>query len=92
MTALDRFIDEVRADPNLAVHADVVATALRALDFEGDGNTDAVMCFEATLWIVRQNVGIDERVKALHQLFSLPRGPTKVNLRRDGERIQVNKL
>ena len=90
--ALDRFIDEVRADPALAVHAAAVGALFEALDLEGDGSTDAVICFEAVLWIARQNVSVDERVKALHRLFSLPRGPAKVRLRRDGERIIVTEL
>ena len=91
-SAIDAFVAEVRRDPALAVHAAAVGALFEALDLEGDGSPDAVMCFEAVLWIVRQNVSVDERVKALHRLFSLPRGPTKVRLRRDGERIIVKEL
>jgi len=91
-SAIAAFVAEVRGDPALAAHAAAVGALFEQLDLEGDGSPDAVMCFEAVLWIVGQRVSVDERVKALHRLFSLPRGPTKVNLRRDGERIQVNKL
>jgi hypothetical protein len=91
--AIDRFISEVKADRDLGPHYAPVAIALRALDIEADGNPDATMCFEAVHWIItQQRCSLDERVKALHRLLALPRGPTKVNLRRDGEHIIVKEL
>ena len=92
MSAVDQFIAELRGNSALAVHAAAVGALFEALDLEGDGSPDAVRCFEAVLWIISQNASIDERVKALHRLFSLPRGPTKGNLRRAGERIIVTEL
>jgi len=37
--ALGDFIDELRADRDLAAHADAVETALTALDIEADGRS-----------------------------------------------------
>ena len=87
MTAMDQFIAELRGDPALAVHAAAVGALFEALDLEGDGSTDACSCWEAVYWIITQRCSLDERIRALHQLFALPRGPTKVRMRLDGERI-----
>jgi hypothetical protein len=86
------FIDELRADPEFARCEAGLTNALNGLDLEGDGNPDAVMMWEAVLWIVRQSCAVDERLKALHKLFSLPRGPTRVTLRRDSDRIIVERI
>jgi hypothetical protein len=91
-TALDAFAAQLRADPDLMAHADAALSALEAVDLEGDGNPDAATLYEAVLWIVSQRVSADERVKALCHLLGLPPGPTRVNLRRDGERIIVREL
>jgi hypothetical protein len=91
-SAIDAFAAELRADPDLAAHADAALSALEAVDLEGDGNPEAATLFDAVLWITRQPVSADERIKALCALFGLPPGPTRVNLRRDGERIIVTEL
>jgi hypothetical protein len=78
MNAIDGFLDELRSDRDLAAHADQVATALSALDFEGDGNPDAVTCFEAVLWILRQPRSHEEKIKKLHKLFALPQGSVHI--------------
>jgi hypothetical protein len=79
-TALDDFIDELRADRDLAAHADAVEDALTALDLEADGNLHAQQAFEAARWIIRQQQRtIEEKVFALTKLFSLP-GAVVVNL------------
>jgi hypothetical protein len=89
--AVDAFVAEVRANPDLAVHADAVADAFHAVDLEGDGNRNAVAFFEGLLWIIRQPVDMAERVRALHELAAF-KGEVVVNLRRDGERIIVKEL
>ena len=77
--ALGDFIDELRADRDLAAHADAVETALTALDIEADGNPHALQAFGAAEWIIKQNRTIEEKVFALTKLFSLP-GAVVVNL------------
>jgi hypothetical protein len=77
--ALDTFLDELRADRDLAVHADEVEDALAALDLEADGNPHAQQAFQAACWIIRQPRTIEEKVFALTKLFSLP-GAVVVNL------------
>jgi hypothetical protein len=89
---LHRFVSELRADHELAGAADEVAIALACLDLEGDGVPDAATMWEAVLWIVGQSCAVDERLKALHKLFSLPRGPTRVTLRRCGDSIIVERI
>jgi hypothetical protein len=75
--ALHAFFDELRADRDLAAHADQVETALAAL--EADGNLHAQQAFEAARWIIRQPRTIEEKCFALMKLFSLP-GAVVVNL------------
>jgi hypothetical protein len=79
MNALDTFLDELRADRDLSIHADEVETALGALDLEADGNPHAQQAFEAACWIIRQPRTIEERVFALTKLFNLP-GAVIVNM------------
>jgi hypothetical protein len=79
MNALDGFLDELRADRDLAAHADAVEDALSALDIEADGNLHAQQAFEAASWIIKQPRTIEEKVFALTKLFSLP-GAVVVNL------------
>jgi hypothetical protein len=79
MTAIDTFLDELRADRDLAAHADQVEDALTALDLEADGNLHAQQAFEAACWIIKQPRTIEEKVFALTKLFSLP-GAVVVNL------------
>jgi hypothetical protein len=92
MTAIEQFVTELRADPELAPCAADLTNALSALDLEGDGVPDAATMWEAVLWIVGQSCAVDERLKALHKLFSLPRGPTRVTLRRRGDSIIVERI
>ena len=80
MNALDTFLDELRADRDLAAHADAVEDALSALDIEADGNPHALQAFSAAEWIIRQNRTIEEKCFALMKLFSLP-GAVVVNMR-----------
>jgi hypothetical protein len=77
--ALHGFLDELRADGDLAAHADQVEDALSALDLEADGNPHALQAFGAAEWIIKQNRTIEEKVFALTKLFSLP-GAVVVNL------------
>jgi hypothetical protein len=77
--AMDGFIDDLRADRDLAAHADAVEDALSALDIEADGNLHAQQAFEAASWIIKQNRTTEEKVFALTKLFSLP-GAVVVNL------------
>ena len=79
MNALENFIDECRADRDLAAHADQVEDALSALDIEADGNLHAQQAFSAAEWIIRQPRTIEEKVFALTKLFSLP-GAVVVNM------------
>jgi hypothetical protein len=79
MTALDTFLDELRADCDLAVHADAVETALSALDIEADDNPHAQQAFQAACWIIRQPRTIEEKIFALTKLLSLP-GAAVVNM------------
>jgi hypothetical protein len=79
MTAIENFLDALRADCDLAAHADQVEDALSALDIEADGNLHAQQAFEAACWIIRQPRTIEEKVFALTKLFSLP-GRVTVNL------------
>jgi hypothetical protein len=79
MTALDTFLDELRADRDLAAHADEVEDALEALDLEADDNPHAQQAFEAACWIIKQPRSIEEKVFALTKLFSLP-GAVVVNM------------
>ena len=92
MSAIGQFVAEIRRDPALAPHADAFETAIQVIDLEGDGSTDAVTLFEAAHWIITQSCSLDARIRALHQLFGLPRGPTKVNLRRRGDGIVVERI
>jgi hypothetical protein len=78
--ALHGFLDELRADRDLAAHADQVEDALEALDIEADGNLHAQQAFEAACWIIKQPRTIEEKVFALTKLFSLPGGGVVVNL------------
>jgi len=79
MNALDTFLDELRADRDLAAHANQVEDALSALDIEADGNLHAQQAFEAASWIIKQPRTTEEKVFALTKLFSLP-GAVVVNL------------
>jgi hypothetical protein len=92
MGAIDRFLGQCRADPELAPCAADLSNALGALDLEGDGNREAVALFDAVLWVIKQSCAADERLRALHRLFSLPRGPTRVTLRRRGDSIVVERI
>lgn len=78
-TTLDDFLDELRADRDLAAHADQVEDALSALDVEADGNLHAQQSFEAACWIIRQNRTLEEKCFCLMKLFSLP-GAVVVNM------------
>jgi hypothetical protein len=81
MVALDTFLDELRADRDLAAHADAVETALEALDIEADGNPHALQAFEAACWIIKKPTRTtEEKIFALTKLFSLP-GAVTVNMR-----------
>jgi hypothetical protein len=74
-------IDEMRADPVLASHADACAAALEAIDIEGDGCTDAIACTNAINWIASQPRSLNEKLEALHKLFSL-KGHNAINMRK----------
>jgi hypothetical protein len=78
VNAIEKFVSECCADRELAAQASEVEAALSALDLEGDGNPDAVTCFEAVLWILRQPRSHEEKIKQLHKLFSLPQGPIHI--------------
>jgi hypothetical protein len=75
--ALEKFLDELRADRDLAAHADQVETALEALATEAGPH--AQQAFQAACWIIRQPRTIEEKVFALTKLFSLP-GAVVVNM------------
>jgi predicted ATPase with chaperone activity len=68
--AVEIVIAEMRADPVLRDHADACASALGAIDLEGDGSTDAIALMDAVQWIANQPCTIDEKLKALHKLFA----------------------
>ena len=62
--AAAQFIDELRAHPRFAVIAEPVAAALNATDLEGDGSTDALVFYEALMWVLEhKNRSIEERTR-----------------------------
>jgi hypothetical protein len=48
-TALESFLDELRADRELAPCAADLADALQQIDFEGDSNREAAAFYEALI-------------------------------------------
>jgi hypothetical protein len=77
----ERFLDELRADRDLAAHADQVEDALEAARPRGRWQPScALQAFSAAEWIIRQNRTIEEKCFALMKLFSLP-GAVVVNMR-----------
>ena len=92
MNAIEKFLDELRADRELAPCAADLADALQQIDFEGDGNREAAAFYEALYFIIKQSASVKERVRALNTLFGFPIGPTKVRLHRDGDSIIVERM
>ncbi len=70
-SAIDRFLADLHADLRFVEGAESMARALRALDLEGDGSTDALELLAAIDWIVGQPRTIDEKCMALDKLMDL---------------------
>jgi len=78
--AVAEFVGELRSDPVLAVHADEVADALKALDVEADHNGEALEMYGAAEWIIAQpRRTVEERLFALLKLFAL-QGKVVINM------------
>src|SRR6516164_1072850 len=77
--SIDRFVHEMRRDPDFAPCADKFAHAFAALDREGDQNPDASELCDGLLWIARQPRTLDERITMFSKLIGL-RGYVVVNM------------
>jgi hypothetical protein len=71
MTATATFIREMRRDPRFAGHADNLAQALEAMDFEGDDVPDAKALFSGIEWVIAQPDTIEKRLGAISRLLAL---------------------
>jgi hypothetical protein len=70
--AVDQFINELRAAPAFAEHAQSIADCFDALDHEADGSADAAGLYEALHWVVRHpQHTLYERIDMIHRLINL---------------------
>lgn len=67
-SAIENFLHELRADQRTAGAAETCGAALRAMDFEADGNADAAGMIEVISTIVRGDEPLDAKIKALAKL------------------------
>ena len=81
MTPRETFIRDLRRDRRVAGHADNLAQALEAMDFEGDEIPDAKARFSAIEWIMSQPDSIERRIKAIARLFELTGKVENLNMR-----------
>ena len=91
MTALAGFIDELRANPRTAPHADALADAFAALEAEANENGDALEFRDGVQWIVRSHTSLRERARALAEYFSL-QGRVMVRFSSRGDRITMTRI
>jgi hypothetical protein len=78
---IDAFIDELRADPELAASAHQFREAFIATDLEGDSNPSAAGFFECAVYVVGdRNHSLREKIDKLDELIhrkGLQRGMVK---------------
>jgi hypothetical protein len=80
-TAASGFIDEMRADNELARIADATRCALLMIDSEADGNPHAAALWEGICFIISHaDRTVEERLHAIVKLLQLE-GKVRVNLR-----------
>jgi len=70
--ALDKFISELRADPDFAKDAQSIADCFDALDNEGDGSPDAAGLYEVLHWVISHpRHTLSERIVMCHRRINL---------------------
>jgi hypothetical protein len=91
MNALDGFIDELRANPRTAPHADDIAAAWDAIIEDGNTNGDALEFMDGAEWIMRRHVSLAEKVRALTEYMAL-KGKVRVRFNSRGDRITMKRI
>jgi hypothetical protein len=71
--AVDRFIDELRADPGLAASAQSIADCIARLDFEAALSSDAAGLYECMHYVIAHpHHTLLEKLEQCHRLVTLP--------------------
>jgi len=77
---IEQFLIEMRADEHFSRAADEIASALDAIDREGDGNSDAAAFFECVRWVLERSKPVSEKLDVLRRLMEL-QGRVTVDMR-----------
>jgi len=91
MTAIDKFVAQLRRNLRTAAHADTVAAAFAAANAEANENGDALEWLDGIVHITKYHVSLAARVRALTEYLSL-KGQVRVKLHCDGADITVERL
>jgi hypothetical protein len=79
MKPIEKFVEELRAWLGDEV-ADAMATALRAVDIEGDGVPDACAFMQGVEWILAQPRTVREKFELIDHMRKLD-GKVTINMR-----------
>jgi hypothetical protein len=71
MTPRETFIRDMRRSPLFAGHANNLAEAFEAMDFEGDDVPDARALLSGIEWVIAQPDTIEKRLEAISRLLAL---------------------
>jgi hypothetical protein len=70
-TAIDKFIAELRADPDFAKDAQSIHDCIVALDREGEISPDAAGLYEAIYYVIRHpQHDVREKIVKCHELIN----------------------
>jgi hypothetical protein len=79
--SIDRFVDELRADPLFSGFADEVRTQLMGVDRKADDCPDHAAYFSALQYVfTHEDHSLAERLEQLSRLSNLKKGYVVVNL------------
>jgi hypothetical protein len=79
--SIDRFVDELRADPIYSEFADEVYAGLSEVDRKADTCPDHAEFFAGLQWLFQQPRPIDERLAKLCEFTKLEGSPVVLNMR-----------